>query len=93
MRAVVKVRVFYPALQQAIGGANEVDVEGDTVGQCLDDLVKRYPDAKTLLLDVHGALLKRVYVFVNAESMHKAEFVRTVTDKDELLVAVLATGG
>jgi hypothetical protein len=32
-------------------------------------------------------------VFVNMESMYKADLARAVSDKDELILAVLASGG
>ncbi len=89
----VRVRIFYPELQRLIGDPGETRAEGNTVGECLADLVKRHPEAGKLLFDSRGDLLKRVYVFVNAEGMYKAEFARPVTEKDVLILAVLATGG
>ncbi len=89
----VKVKLFYPALQALLGGESEAEVDGTTVGECLDDLVRRYPGVEKLLFDAHGRLLKRVYVFVNAESTSKAESTKRVTDQDTLILAVLATGG
>jgi hypothetical protein len=55
--------------------------------------VRKYPDAESLLFDSRGLLQKRVYVFVNAEGMFKADFAKPVNGKDELILAVLATGG
>jgi molybdopterin converting factor small subunit len=89
----VKVRVFYPELQRLVDTADEIRVDGQTVGECLDDLVRQYPGAEGLLFDARGGLLKPVYVFVNAESMYKADLARAVSAKDELILAVLATGG
>jgi hypothetical protein len=89
----VGLRVFYPELQRLIASPGETQVEGSTVGECLADLVKRYPETRKLLFDSRGDLRKRVYVFVNAEGMYKAEFARPVTEKDVLILAVLATGG
>ena len=89
----IRVRVFHPALQRLLGGANEAQVEGATVGDCLHDLVRQYPGADKLLFDARGRLLKQVYVFVNAESTAKAEYSRPVTEKDHLIVAMLALGG
>ncbi len=37
------------------------------------------------MFDPRGGLLKPVYVFVNAESMYKADLARPVTAKDELI--------
>ena len=89
----VKVRVFYPELQRLVAGPDEIRVDGETVGECLDDLVRRHPGAQKLIFDPRGGLLKPVYVFVNAESMYKADLARPVSGKDELILAVLATGG
>ena len=89
----VKVRVFYPELQRLVDNPNELRVDGETVGECLDDLVRRYPGVEKLMFDANGELFKQVYVYVNAEGLYKADFARTVSDKDELILAVLATGG
>ena len=89
----VRVKIFYTELQQAIDSPGEIRVEGATVGECLRDLVRRYPQAEPLMFDSNGELLKRFYVFVNQESMFKAGFDRPVTDKDELLLVVLAVAG
>jgi hypothetical protein len=89
----VRIKVFYPELQRLFEGPDDVRVEGETVGECLDDLITKHPGAESLLFDSRGKLLKRVYVFVNAEGMFKADLAEPVTGKDELILAVLATGG
>jgi molybdopterin converting factor small subunit len=89
----VRVRLFYPALEREIGTPGELRVDGSNVGECLDDLVRRYPGTDRLLFDSRKVLLKPVYVYVNAESMFKAEMNRAVSEHDELIVAVLAAGG
>jgi hypothetical protein len=89
----VRIRVFYPELQRLFGGPEDIHAHGGTVGECLGDLVRNHPGAESLLFDRRGKLLKRVYVFVNAEGMYKADLCQPVTGKDELIVAVLATGG
>ena len=89
----VKVRIFYPALQSLLGNTAEVRCEGVTVGECLGDLARRHPDVEQLLFDTRGKLLPAVYVFVNMEGMYKADLAKAVTDSDELILAVLATGG
>ncbi len=88
-----RVRVFYPALQRLLGDINETEADGSTVGECLDDLVARYPGAEKLLFDARGRLLRHVYVFVNAESTTKAEYSKPVTERDHLIIAALALGG
>jgi len=89
----VKLRIFYPALQRLLSGPGDVRCEGGTVGECLADLARRHPDVEELLFDKRGKLLPPVYVFVNMEGMYKADLARTVSESDELILAVLATGG
>jgi molybdopterin converting factor small subunit len=89
----VKVKIFHAELQRIAGGTNELLVEGATVGECLDDLVRRLPEAKPLMFDSSGRLHKRFYVFVNHEGMFKAESSRPVSDKDTLILVFLATAG
>ena len=89
----VRVKIFHAELQRVVGGPGEVRVEGTTVGECLRDLVRQYPEAERVMFASNGELLKRFYVFVNQESMFKAGFDRPVTDKDELLLVVRATAG
>lgn len=89
----VAVSIFYPQLSRLIGGSEDVSAEGATVGECLADLERRHPGVERLLFDSRGRLQKPVYVFVNAEGMAKADLSQEVTERDRLIVAVLATGG
>ena len=88
-----RARIFYPALQRLLGDANEVRCQGGTVGECLADLSRRHPGVADLLFDKRGRLLPSVYVHVNMEGMYKADLDRAVADSDELVIAVLASGG
>ncbi len=89
----VRVKIYHAGLQRVTGGPGELRVEGTTVGECLAHLVRRYPQAGPIMFDSAGRLHKRFYVFVNQESLFKADFDRPVTDKDELILVVLATAG
>ncbi len=89
----IKVKIFYPELQRLTGDSSSIRLEGKTVGECLQDLMRQFPGSKKLLLNDQGKLLKQVYVYVNTESMLKAEFSRPITETDELMIAVLITGG
>ena len=89
----VRVKIYHAELQRVIGDADGLRLEGATVGECLADLVRRYPQAKPIIFDAKGKLHKRFYVFVNQESLFKADFDRPVTEKDELIFVVLATAG
>ena len=68
-----------------------VEVDGSTVGQCLDHLVKQFPGAKKWLFDKHGKL--RALIFVNGESTYVKELARLVEDGDELHIVLIIGGG
>ncbi len=89
----VKVQIFYPELRGLIDSPGEVWADGGTVGECLADLERRFPGVKRLLFNGHGVLHRRVYVFVNAEGMQKADMAKPVSDSDVIIIAVLASGG
>ena len=89
----VRVKIFHTELRKLVGDPSEVRLEGKTVGECLRDFIRQYPDAERLMFDGEGRLLKPVYVFVNQESMFKAEFDRPVADNDELIMVALAVAG
>jgi molybdopterin converting factor small subunit len=89
----VKVKIFHSELQRLVGNPDQVRLEGETVGECLRDLVRQYPESERLIFDADGRLLKPFYVFVNRESMFKADFDRPLTDKDELILVALAVAG
>jgi hypothetical protein len=88
-----KGKDFFPGVRRLVNNVDSIRVNGKTVGECLNDMVRQYPGVDKLIFDERGRLLKQVYVYVNAESLNKADFAKPVTDKDELILAVLITGG
>ncbi len=89
----VKLAIFYPRLKGLVGDPDALALEGQTVGECLDDLARRFPGAKELLFDERGALLRQVFVYVNAEGAYKAPLDTPVKEGDRLIIAALAIGG
>jgi molybdopterin converting factor small subunit len=89
----VKVELFYPRLKELTGDPAALGLEGRTVGECLNDLVRRFPGARELLFDERGALLRQVFVYINAESAYKAALEAPVKDGDRLIIAALVIGG
>ena len=70
-----------------------VEVNGSTVGQCLDDLVKQFPETKKKLFNKNGKLLNYVDIYVNLESSYPEELAKPVTDADELHITLMIGGG
>ena len=80
-------------LHQLTDGQTTVQVEGKTVGQCLDQLVDRFPEIKPRLFDKKGELHKYIDIYVNQESSYPEELAKAVRDGDELHIMFLVTGG
>jgi len=89
----IKVKMFYPALQWYLGNPDSVRVSGRTVGECLEDLARQFPGVEPLIFAGPGEFLRQVFVYVNSESVHKARLTDPISEGDELLIAVLITGG
>ena len=82
-----------PLLFQYTNDQDVVEVNGDTVGQCLDYLVKQFPDIKQVLFGKDGKLLNYVDIYVNRESAYPEELAKPVQDGDELHIAFTIAGG
>ena len=70
-----------------------VVVEGSTVGECLHQLIKRFPDMKSALFDEKGKLRNHIEIYVNAESAYPDELKKPVQDGDEIFLTVMLAGG
>jgi hypothetical protein len=66
---------------------------GKTVGECLHDLVRQYPDFKNIILDENGNLISSFDVFANGESTYPQTMTRPVKDGDKLDIVLLIQGG
>ncbi|MFH1169222.1 MAG: MoaD/ThiS family protein [Chloroflexota bacterium] len=80
-------------LSQYAGGQLEADVDGNTIGQCLEQLVKKYPRLKKALFDDEGQLLNIIEVYINSESAYPDELARPVKPGDELHILFAVDGG
>ncbi len=68
-------------------------VDGETVGQCLDQLVAKFPQLKAAFFNEQGELQNFIEVFLNSESTHPDELAHPVADGDELYITTILSGG
>ncbi len=89
----VIVRIPTP-LQKLTEQRAEVQVEGQTVQQVIDDLNRRYPGIKDRLCDDAGKLRRFVNVYVNEEDIRFLKMEATpIKDGDELSIIPAIAGG
>lgn len=79
--------------QRATGGAKTVELEGNTVGDCLKGLVVRFPALETELFDKRGKLSPFIDIYLDGRSVRSAGLDRPVADGDGLSILLLVDGG
>jgi len=79
--------------RQHTNGLSKVEVEGRTVGRCLDHLVTQYPALKDVLFEKREKLRNNLEIYVNLESAYPDELAKPVQDGDEIHITVMLAGG
>ena len=87
--------VKFPAVLRAnVGGAREVDAEGQTIGDVLNGLVATYPSLKDQLFTEDGELNRFVNVYLNGQDVRYLDGrATTVDDRDEVRLLPAMAGG
>ena len=70
-----------------------VEVNGSTVGECLNHLVKQFPAIKGQLFSKNGDLFENVIISVNGESAYPEQLAKPVKEGDELNILLIIGGG
>ena len=88
----VKVHVHLTH-RQFTNGLEVVAVEGNTVGECLNHLIKQFPEMEKALFAKKDKLLNVVEVFLNHATAYPNELLKPVKDGDEIHLIVMLAGG
>jgi len=90
----LSVEIHIPQfLQHLSRDVKTVEGNGRTVGECLSDLVKQFPELEARLFDRNGELVKYLVVLVNGVSAYPEELVKPVNDRDKLHIINIIAGG
>lgn len=79
--------------RQFTNGLEVVAVEGKTVGECLNQLIKQFPGMEKALFAKKDKLRNVVEVFVNHATAYPNELLKPVKDDDEINLLVMLAGG
>ena len=79
--------------RQFTNGLDIVEVDGNTVGACLDNLVRQFPDMGKVLLNKKGKLLNVIEIYVNLKSAYPDELAKQVRDGDNIHITLMIAGG
>ena len=82
-----------PTLRAEVGGARELEADGSTVAEVIDDLIERYPPLASQLLQ-DGELAPFVNVYVGGEDVRTRDGLDTeVRNGDQLILLPAMAGG
>ena len=80
-------------LRTYTGGASEVDAEGATLAEVLDDLDSSYPGIRARILDDQGALRRFVNVYVGNDDVRFLDALDTKTPEGSQVSVIPAVAG
>jgi molybdopterin synthase sulfur carrier subunit len=86
----MKVRIPTP-LRSYTEQRAEVDADGATLTELLEDLERRHPGIRFRMVDEQGRVRPHMKVFVNGEVERDLE--RTLTDGDDVVIMQALSGG
>ncbi len=79
--------------RQHTHGQEVVSVEGSTVGECLNHLIKQYPGMEKALFAKKDRLLNHIEIYLNHASAYPNELAKPVKDGDEIHLVTMLAGG
>ena len=90
----MSIKINIPSyLQVYTDNSGEVEVNGSTVSECLNHLVKQLPVMEKMLFAKEGKLLDYVSIYVDGEFAYADELAKPVKDGDELHILYIIGGG
>ncbi len=88
------IKINIPAYMRSFTNNMEVvEVNGSTVGECLNHLVKQFPGMKKQLFSKNGNLFENIIISVNGESAYPKQLAKPVKEGDELNILLIVGGG
>jgi molybdopterin converting factor small subunit len=88
---VTRVRIP-PVLRADVGGARELEADGETVGDVIEDLVERYPPLRLQLYE-NGNLGSFVNVYLGGEDVRTLDGLDTPIVNGATMILLPAMAG
>jgi molybdopterin converting factor small subunit len=90
MSSTIKVATY---LQPYMGNKESLKVEGNTVRECLHNLITQYPEIEKMLFDENKKLLDYISVFIAGDIAYDDQMDIPVKDGDILNILYVIGGG
>jgi molybdopterin converting factor small subunit len=88
----IKIKIS-SAHQYVTDGVEIVEVEGNTVAQCLKDLIRKFPSLEKFMYNDADVVSNYLLVFLNGENIPHTELDKAVKNDDEISLVMLIDGG
>jgi molybdopterin converting factor small subunit len=85
--------ILHKTHRQHTGGQESVEVQGQTIGECLKDLIRLYPPLGKEIYDKDGKLSGLMEVYLNGASAFPDELAKPVRDGDKIQLVYFLAGG
>ena len=82
-----------PIFAKYVDNELNVELEGGTIGEALQDLSRKHPSAGRVFLDRSGNLLHSYEIYLNGESVYPLRLETPVKDGDKLTLLMIIQGG
>ncbi len=91
----MSIKISIPSYMRSFtNNMKVVEVNGSTVGVCLNHLVKQFPGMKKQLFSKNGNLFENIIISINGESAYPEQLAKPVKkDGDELNILLIFGGG
>jgi len=84
---------FVSALQPSVGNREIIEVNGLTIGECLNKAINQFPSIKNKIFARNGRLLKQIGIYINGKNASPNELARATKDGDDVYILEIFTGG
>ena len=88
----VKIHI-HPDMYYLTDNQEIIEVTGNTVGECLRQLITLYPGIGELIFYKDGQLQTFIEIYINRMTASPNELVRAVKDGDEIHLMMTVAGG
>jgi molybdopterin converting factor small subunit len=86
----MKVHIPSPLLSYT-NQKNDVEANGSSIAEVLDDLNRQYPGIRFRMIDEQGAIRPHMKIFVNGDQVWKLD--ATLKSSDEVYILQALSGG
>jgi hypothetical protein len=69
-----------------------IKIKGNTVGECLEDLIRQKPFMKKLIFDDKGKLRQECLFYINENYSYSNDLTKQVIDGDEIRIRYFRGG-